>query len=141
MIVTLCISVWKVLTPESNNRPWTYKRGDHIASLIWQTMPDARPTVVLVNRSGCHFCTASMPFYAELVRVAADVGAEVVSVTPEDTETNKQYLDLNHVQVDRIVRLKDTPLKVSGTPTLIVVDRSKTVLGAWVGELASDDEQ
>jgi hypothetical protein len=31
-------------------------------------------------------------------------------------------------------------LRVSATPTLIVLDQSKTVLGAWVGKLSSDDE-
>jgi len=104
-------------------------------------MPDAKRTVVVINRSGCHFCTASMPFYAKLVRVAADAGAEVISVTPEDKTANERYLDSHHVHVDRVVELKDTPLRVSGTPTLIVMDQSKTVLGAWVGELPSEDEQ
>jgi len=103
-------------------------------------MPDAKRTVVIVERAECPYCKASMPFYAKLVRAADDVGVEVVSVTPDDKAANQRYLDENKVHMDRIIQLKDTPLRVLGTPTLIVLDQNKTVLGEWVGELSSDDE-
>ena len=103
-------------------------------------MPDAKPTVVIVDREECAFCKASLPFYSKLVRAADTAGVEVVSVTPDDTVRHQQYLDANQVHVDRTIKLKDTPLKVSGTPTLLLLDQSKTVLGAWVGELNPDDE-
>ncbi|MGH9404434.1 MAG: hypothetical protein ACRD3D_01200 [Terriglobia bacterium] len=54
--------------------------------------------------------------------------------------TDQHYLDSYHARVNRIIQLKDTLLKVSAAPTLIVLDQSKTVVGAWVGELSSDDE-
>ena len=142
MIVTLCIALWKLVARENGNKPWTtYKHGDHLASTIWRTMPDAKRTVVVVTRSECGFCTASMPFYGDLVRVAASSGVEVVSVTPEDNATNQRYLESHGVHVSRTIQLKDTPLKVLGTPTLIVMDQSKMVLGAWVGKLVSDDQE
>ena len=111
-----------------------------MARAIWQTMPDAKRTVVIIERAECAFCRASMPFYSKLVRTADDAGVEVVSVTSDDKAAHQRYLDANKVRMDRIIQLKDTPLKVSGTPTLIVLDQSKTVLGAWVGQLTSDDE-
>jgi thiol-disulfide isomerase/thioredoxin len=138
MIITLCIALGKLLIHDKKLS--TYKSGDHIARAIWQTMPDAKRTVVILDRAECGFCRASMPFYAKLVRVADDAGVEVVSVTSDDKATHQRYLDAYHVHVARIIQLKDTPLKVSGTPTLIVLDQSKTVLGAWVGELTSVDE-
>jgi hypothetical protein len=141
MIVTLCIALWMLFV--HGKRPSTYnayKRGDHIARSIWQTMPDSKRTVVLVDRAECAFCTASMPFYAKLVRAATAAGVEVVSVTSDEKALHQHYLDANHVHVDRIIQIKDTPLNVSATPTLIVLDQSKTVLGAWVGELGANDE-
>jgi peroxiredoxin len=81
-----------------------------------------------------------MPFYARLVRVTDEAGVEVVSVTSDDKVAHQHYLDEYHLHVDRIIRLSDTPLRVSATPTLIVLDQAKTVLGAWVGELTSEDE-
>jgi hypothetical protein len=81
-----------------------------------------------------------MPFYTRLVRVANNAGVEVVSVTTDDMVTHQNYLNTFQLKVDRIIQLQNTPLKVSGTPTLIVLDQSKTVLGAWVGELTPDDE-
>jgi hypothetical protein len=63
----------------------------------------------------------------------------VVRVTPDDTATHQRYLAASEVHVDRIVRLKDTPPRVFAAPTLIVPDQNKTVLGAWVGKIFSDD--
>lgn len=139
MIVVLCVALWKLLF--HGNRPFTYKSGDHIAGSIWRSMPDAKRTVVIAERAECGFCRASMPFYARLTRVANAANVEVVSVTTDDKVEHQRYLDQNKVHMDRIVQLKDTPLKVSGTPTLIVLDQSKTVLGAWVGQLAPDDQE
>lgn len=103
-------------------------------------MPDAKRSVVIVDREECAYCRASMPFYARLVHAADESGVEVVNATPDDKAVHQRYLDANHVHVNRIIRLADTPLRVSATPTLIVLDQSKMVLGAWVGELSSEDE-
>lgn len=139
MIVTLCIALWKLFI-HNDKRPFTYKSGDHIARSIWQTMPDAKRTVVLADRAGCAFCRASMPFDAQLAGAAEDAGWEVVSVTTDDKATNQRFFDAYHVHVDRIIQIKDTPLRVPTTPTLLLLDQSKTVVGAWVGELSSQDE-
>lgn len=138
MIVTLCIALWKLLGHD--NKSFTYKAGDRISHTIWKTMPDAKRTVIIVDRADCAFCKASMPFYSRLVQDTIAAGFEVVSVTSDNITTHQHYLDENHVHVDRIVQLKDTPLRISATPTLLVLDQSKTVLGAWVGELSSDEE-
>src|SRR5487761_877438 len=109
MIVTLCVALWKILSHDQ--RPFAYKSGDHIARTIWQTMPDAKRTVVVVERAECGFCRASMPFYARLVRAANDSGVEVVSATSDDKAANQRFLAANKVHMDRIIQLKDTPLK------------------------------
>ena len=44
------------------------------------------------------------------------------------------------MQLNRIIKLTATPLRVSAIPILIALDQSKTVLGSWVGKLASNDE-
>ena len=142
MVVTLCCAIWKLFSNYNNTSTLLfYKNGDHIPSAIWRTVPDPKRTVLLVNRSGCEFCTASMKFYVQMVTAASAAGVEVVSVTPEDSDTNHKYLDSHDVHVTRIVQLKDTPLKVAATPTLIIMDQSKMVLGAWVGQLDKDGEQ
>lgn len=141
MIVTLCVALWKILIHDrTSNTHFVYKRGDHIARAIWQTMPDAKRTVVIAERAECPYCAASMPFYASLVRAANQAGVEVVSVTPDSRATNQSFLESHHVYVDRIIRLSNTPLRVFATPTLIVLDKNKVVLGAWVGELPPKDE-
>jgi thiol-disulfide isomerase/thioredoxin len=139
MIVTLCFALWKLFI-HNDKKTFAYKSGDHIARSIWQTMPDAKRTVVIAERAECGYCRASMPFYVKLVSAANDAGVEVVSVTSDDGVTHQHYLEANKIHMDRIIQLKDTPLKVSATPTLIVMDQRKTVLGAWVGELSLQDE-
>lgn len=140
MIVTLCVSLWKLFVTNKKGQEETYKKGEHIARSIWQTMPDAKKTIVIAERTGCQYCRASLPFYAKLTRAASGAGVEVVSVTTDDKTSHQSYLESHDVHVNRVVKLSDTPLKVSATPTLIVLDQSKTVMGAWVGQLSPDDE-
>lgn len=138
MILTLGFALWKLLVHSRSD--FSYKPGDTIARSIWRTMPESKRTLIIVDRADCAFCRASMPFYVRLTTSARDAGLEVVSVTPDNPVGHQSYLDANHVHVDRTIQLKDTPLRVSGTPTLILLDQSKTVLGAWVGELSTDEE-
>jgi hypothetical protein len=52
----------------------------------------------------------------------------------------QRYLDAYHMHLNRIIKLTATPLRVPAAPILIALDQSKTVLGSWVGKLASNDE-
>ena len=62
-------------------------------------------------------------------------------MSPENVDKHRAYLSSNNVVVDRIVSAHDTGMRISGTPTLIVVDRNAGVLGSFLGQLSKAQER
>src|SRR6202044_401626 len=96
-------------------------------------------TLLLALQTNCHFCTESAPFFRRLA--AASVGnARTVAVLPQSPDAAKQYLDGLGVRVDEIKQASLPGIGVTGTPTLMLVDSSGFVRGAWTGVLTSGGE-
>jgi hypothetical protein len=86
-----------------------------------------------------------MPFYRRLTAVrAGDSGSSrIIAVGPETVEAIKGYFRQHGVPLEAAVTLQPghaSRLKVSGTPTLILVDRNGSVLGVWIGKLKPEAE-
>jgi hypothetical protein len=98
-------------------------------------------TLLLVLQKGCHFCTESGPFYQRLAREAASRGGrvKVVAVLPQGEDEGRKYLGELGVHVERVAQARLGSLDVTGTPTLIMLDRGK-VSDVWVGALTPDRE-
>lgn len=98
-------------------------------------------TLMLVLQKGCHFCTESGPFYQRLAREAAARGGRVklLAVLPQEEEEGRKYLDGLGVTIECVARASLRALDVTGTPTLIMLERGK-VSDVWVGALTPDGE-
>ena len=99
-------------------------------------------TLLLVLQKGCHFCAESGPFYQRLAREAAERGGRVklLAVLPQDADEGRRYLSELGVPVERVAQASPGSLDVTGTPTLIMLDRGK-VSDVWVGKLTADRER
>ena len=97
--------------------------------------------LLLVLQKGCHFCTDSGPFYQRLVREAAARGGRVklYAVLPNNADEARRYLADLGVPIERVVQSRLGSLNVSGTPTLIMLNRG-TVSDVWVGALPPERE-
>jgi hypothetical protein len=124
--------------PESD----AVKVGDKLANLeSWDWGAHDR-TLVLGLRKGCHFCEDSAPFYQRLIAQQQAGGASppIVAVFPDTADTVKEVVQSEGLQVHAIGGVPLERLKISGTPTLLLVDRSGTVLNAWTGMLTPRQE-
>ncbi len=101
---------------------------------------NARNLVIFV-RSGCRFCTDSMPFYRRLSREARDAGVRLIAVGPEPREVLESYLHSHAIAPDEVISASPETTHVIATPTIAIVDRTATVLEAWVGKLPGDAER
>ncbi len=63
-----------------------------------------------------------------------------MAVLPQDIPQGKKYLDTLGVQVSDIQHAELAPLKIAGTPTLLLVDRGGVVQNVWVGQLTNEGE-
>jgi len=117
------------------------KTGTHL-SLSGVDWSRADRTLVMALSTQCHFCSESAGFYQRLLRAASVSKVPVVAVFPQPTAEAREYWASHGLALGG-VDLEQAPLKaisVSGTPTLIVVDRNGLVAGAWVGKLAARGE-
>lgn len=100
-------------------------------------------TLLIAVRKGCHFCEESMPFYRRLValRDQHQTDTQLVAVFP-DSEGEAHGV-LKDARLDSIGLAFGVPLSrinVTGTPTLLLVDKRGVVSRAWIGELTPDGE-
>jgi hypothetical protein len=100
----------------------------------------ANRTILLALNTGCVFCTASAPFYQKLTQSASNSPIKLIAIMPQDIDTSTKYLNDLHVSPHQIVQIPLGTIGVTGTPTILVVDKSGLVLKAWRGKLTSTQE-
>lgn len=97
--------------------------------------------LVLVLSTGCHFCTESAEFYRRLVPSANSTGTRVLAVLPQPISDGRLYLEGLGVTVSEVVQSPLNAVDVSGTPTVLLLDKVGHIQKAWVGKLDPLQEQ
>jgi thioredoxin-related protein len=98
-------------------------------------------TLVLVLRKGCHFCEDSIPFYQRLAgNQEQGSTTATIAVFPDAADAVKEIVKKEGLDVQPLVGVTLDRLNVSATPTLLLVDKSGTVLNIWVGMLSPKQE-
>jgi hypothetical protein len=82
-----------------------------------------------------------MPFYLRLIDATRSRGRNVQTVfaSREPVEITRRYLESHHVLPDAIIALPDD-IPLTGTPTLLVIDRNGSVTDGWLGQLTPRQE-
>jgi thioredoxin-related protein len=126
------------LPPESN----VVKAGDKLANLDGWDWSAHDQTLVLVLRKGCHFCEDSAPFYQRLNSQQQQGGSNsrIVAVFPDTNDAVKEVVQSEGLGFQALSGVPLERLNVSATPTLLLVDKSGTVLNAWIGMLSPRQE-
>jgi hypothetical protein len=99
-------------------------------------------TLLIVISTNCHFCTESAPFYQHLAQQKAgrrDI--RMVAILPQSAAEAQKYLSAQGVSVDEIRQSAPGAVYARATPTLILVDRTGSVVESWVGKLPPQTEE
>jgi hypothetical protein len=107
-------------------------------SLLDVDWKQSKQTLLLAVSSTCHFCTESAPFYRQLAQ--SHEGTQLIVVVPQSVDEGRRYLSKLGLQVDNVVQAPLNSINVSGTPTLMLVNRDGAVIGTWVGKLPAERE-
>ena len=120
-----------------------YKPGDRVDGLPSVDFQKSPRTLLLVVRSGCHYCRDSMPFYRILASTsrAQLKGLRLIGVCTEGKEACTRFLRDENVELDDTVAVRPGVLRVRGTPTLVLVDASAKVIRMWTGQLQEDKQR
>ena len=92
---------------------------------------------MIAIRRGCPYCDASLPFYRQLGEQERSntLGAHVLLVMPNDASTGSGLLTKADVEVQAIFGQELHALKVSGTPTVLLLDSGGRIEREWIGQL------
>lgn len=102
---------------------------------------DDRATLVLALQQGCRYCDESAPFYRRLHDLRVASAPRMLAVVPGDKDEVAQYLSKMGVRVDEVLNRSLADIKVTATPTLLLVNSSGKVTDVWVGKLNSLREE
>jgi hypothetical protein len=111
-----------------------------IPGYTWQ---DSRETLVIAVRYGCHYCEASLPFYAKLWNLAGAVPRErlrILFISPDNEYLASRTLPPG-IPMDSVRTSVIFPNWVVGTPTIIAINQTGTVVRVWEGMLNGVQEQ
>ena len=122
--------------PESNE----IKAGDKLANLDGWDWGAHEQTLVLGLRKGCHFCEDSTPFYQRLAAQPQQGGSTIVAVFPDTADAVKEVVQSEGLRIHALAGVPFEKLKIDATPTLLLVNRSGTVVNAWIGMLSPRQE-
>ena len=129
-------------SPASDSAPATARlsAGDRLESITGIDLTAAPRTLVFAIQSSCHFCSESMAFYREISRQKS-AGLRLVVVAPDDPVSAKSYVAANGFAPDAIASSDLTAIRVSGTPTLLLVNSAGIIERVWMGKLSPAREK
>lgn len=101
----------------------------------------SKQTLLLVLSDTCHFCTESAGFYQRLAQERAKRSdMRLIAMLPQELSKGRAYMTKLGVTVDQVEEEPLNTVNVRGTPTVILVDSSGTVIESWVGKLRAEEE-
>jgi len=98
-------------------------------------------SLVFFLKKDCPFCTSSASLYRELVHEATKRNVKCVAVFPNTLEDARKYLQYIEVPIEDIYTGPLRDLKISGTPTVLFVDRTGIVRSVWVGAQSEHEQE
>jgi hypothetical protein len=135
VLISRTIRSYRGTVAESANTPPVKDQKIQLPGVDWSKNEQ---TLVMAISSTCHFCTESAGFYRD-IRTRARV--HTVAVLPQSVDEGRKYLSSLGVQVDEVLQAPLSSMDVSGTPTLLLVNRNGTVIRKWIGKLPADLEK
>ncbi len=151
ILAVCCLIGWSYFTHKHLSFGAQAAIGEQEIRLQGQSLPNLpgyrwgshQKTLVLAIRKGCHFCEASLPFYKQLgdLEKSNSFHAHVLAVMPDEKNAGAGVLQSSGAAIDGVFDQPLDAIKVSGTPTLLLLDADGRVEHAWVGQLSAEREK
>lgn len=122
--------------------PGGVKAGDSFPAIEGIKFDATDRTLILALNTGCHFCEESIPFYKRLPtnRTRTGAGIQIVAIFPNETNEARKFLTAANLEFPVLGGQDFAKLRITGTPTLILLNRDGKVQSVWRGELPVSDQ-
>jgi thioredoxin-related protein len=77
-----------------------------------------------------------VPFYQRLVKeLSNQTKTHIIAVLPENPDESRKYLEEKMLKIPDTIQISSKEIQVRGTPTLLLINDTGTVLEQWTGKL------
>lgn len=140
----LIVFLWTYV--QTNRKPQLspgLTKGETLTHLQHYEFSNATKTLVIAMNTECSFCAESIPFYNQVSEAcrSGNVRTNIAAVFPNTANEVQEYVKRHSLRMDVVPAIDLNGLKVSATPTLILVDSTGKVLDFWVGKLSEENQR
>jgi rhodanese-related sulfurtransferase len=97
-------------------------------------------TLVMGLSVSCHWCTASAPFYRELLATNRGPAFHTIAIFPQSVSLGQEYMRSLGIMVGDVRQANLQQLGIEATPALFVIDSSGRIRSRWIGKLSPEEE-
>jgi hypothetical protein len=98
--------------------------------------------LIIAMSKECEHCVDSASFYREIARRSRASGrTQVIALFPSGTQQMTEFLSRQQLHLENIKTIDFDDVKLSTTPTLILLDRSGKILDFWIGTLSEEGQR
>lgn len=134
-ILIAVIGVKKFLVNDQHVATAGPRRGNvlQLAGVSWAS---SDRSVLLALNTRCHYCNDSSDFYRRLAPVAAAAHVPLFAIFPQPIDEARAHWISQNLPAAGVhfIQAPTGQLPISGTPTVILVDRKGVILRAWTGK-------
>ena len=133
IVIAAGVLVKRTVFPFSGNgaRQPRIKAGDRLnVPINWA---QNNKSLVFFLKKDCPYCTSSAKLYRQLIDEATKRNVKCIAVLPNSPEDARKYLQYLELPFETIYTGPVEDYKISGTPTLVFVDKSGIVKSVWIG--------
>jgi peroxiredoxin len=102
----------------------------NVPNVSWE---QNKKSLVFFLKKGCIYCTSSAPFYRQLLEEASKRNVKSLAILPDADQEAREYVKSLELPIDMIKTGSLDSYKITGTPTVLFVDRHGTVMNVWFG--------
>lgn len=125
-------------SPSSPKLSLGLEKGKTFAQLSNMDYSKSDQTLLIALNSTCSYCQESLPLYRKIAsnQARTDKALHVVGLFPNKAEEVAKYIQQNQLVMDTVAGVDFNALHISGTPTMILIDRNGVVKDFWNGKLS-----
>jgi peroxiredoxin len=135
IVVSAGILVKRTVLPRQGNPPDLPRisAGERLSvpNIDWK---QNQRSLVFFLKKDCPYCTTSAPFYRQLIEDASKRNVKCVAVLPNSADEARKYIQYLELPIENVQTGGSlAAYKITGTPTVLFVDKEGIVRSAWFG--------
>jgi hypothetical protein len=119
------------------------ERGMVLESIPSVDYQSSKHTLLIALNTNCSYCRESLPFYRKLA-LANDLSGKplrILAVFPNKTDEVAHYARENDLLLDTVAEVELNRLRISGTPSMVLINRNGEVNDFWIGKLQDSETE